>query len=97
MSATWTSDFKGCAGQWPTEEAARAVTDSLKDRVEQSEYGGTLKAVTVCGVDSKPASDPGFRVWAVRGTFEIGGREVELWRTGRTDPRRPVSFATSAP
>lgn len=86
MSDTWTKDFKNLGGQWPTEESARAVADSLKDRIGHFEYCGTLKAVTVCGISTKPASDPGFQVWGVRGTFETGnGAEVELWLVREAD------------
>ena len=82
---SWTKDFKNLGGQWPTEESARAVADSLKDRIGRFEYCGTLKAVTVCSISTKPASDPGFQVWGVRGTFETGSGAVELWRAKGTD------------
>ena len=68
MSDTWTNDFKNLGGQ--------------QGLIGHFEYCGTLKAVTVCRISTKPASDPGFQVWGVRGTFGAeGGAEVELWRT----------------
>ena len=83
---TWTNDFKNLGGKWPTQDAAQAVADDLQGRVGHFEYCGTLKAVAVCGVSTKPASDPSFEVWGVRGTFETGGgAEVELWRTRKAD------------
>ena len=86
MSDTWTNNFKNLGGQWPSEDSARAVADSLQGLIGHFEYGGTLKAVAVCRISTKPASDPGFEVWGVRGTFETGsGAEVELWLEGPVD------------
>ena len=86
MSDTWTKDFKNSGGQWPSEDSARAVADSLQGLIGNFEYCGTLKAVTVCRISTKPASDPAFEVWGVRGTFGAeGGAEVELWRTREAD------------
>ena len=78
---SWTNDFKNLGGQWPSEDSARTVADGLQSLIGHFEYCGTLKAVTVCRISPKPASDPGFEVWGVRGTFETSsGGEVELWR-----------------
>ena len=85
MSDAWTNDFKNLGGQWPSEDSARTVADSLQGLIGHFEYCGTLKAVTVHGIATKPASDPGFEVWGVRGTFERDGAEVELWRVREAD------------
>ena len=86
MSDTWTNDFKNRGGQWSSEDSARAVADSLQGLIGRFEYCGTLKSVTVRRIAPKPASDPGFEVWGVRGTFETGsGAEVELWRVREVD------------
>ena len=66
MSKNWTKDFKNQGGQWPSEDSAQEVADSLQDRIGHFEHCGTLKAVTVCRISTKPASDPGFEVWGVR-------------------------------
>ena len=80
MSDAWTNDFKNLGGQWPSEDEAQAVADSLQGKIGRFEYCGTLRAVVVCGIDSKPASDPDFQMWGVRGTFETRcGDEAELW------------------
>ena len=81
MSDAWTKNFKNDGGrQWPSKDEAQAVADSLQGKIGHFERCGTLKAVTVCGISTKPATDPDFQVWGVRGTFEArGGDEVEMW------------------